>query len=41
MTEMYLGHAEPGMKREHVDHNWARPERALVEMSERLKDVLN
>jgi hypothetical protein len=39
-TEMYLAHAEPGMKRTYAQRDWARLERALVEMEAGLKDVM-
>ena len=39
-TEMYLAHAEPGMKRTYAERDWTRLERALVEMEARFKDVL-
>ena len=39
-TEMYLAHSEPGMKRHYAQRDWARLERALIEMWDRLKDVL-
>jgi hypothetical protein len=39
-TEMYLAHAEPGMKRTYAQRDWARLERALGEMETRPKDVL-
>jgi len=31
-TEMYLAHAEPGMKRAYAQRDWTRLERALVEL---------
>ena len=39
-TEMYLSHSEPGMKKHYAQRDWARLERALVEMEERLGGVL-
>ena len=39
-TEMYLSHAEPGMKRSYAERDWGRLERALAEMGSQLKDVL-
>jgi hypothetical protein len=39
-TEMYLSHSEPGMKRHYVHRDWARLERALGQLWERLSGVL-
>lgn len=39
-TEMYLAHAEPGMKRAYAQRNWSRLDRALKKMEKRLSDVL-
>lgn len=39
-TEMYLAHAEPGMKRHYAQRPWGRLEDALVEMEKRLRDVI-
>ena len=40
VTEMYLAHSEPGMKKHYAHRDWARLERAIWEMGERVKDVL-
>lgn len=40
VTEMYLSHAEPGMKRSYAERHWARLDLAIEEMEKRLKDVL-
>jgi integrase len=40
VTEMYLAHAEQGMKKHYAQRDWARLERALVEMEGRLGGVL-
>jgi hypothetical protein len=40
VTEMYLSHSEPCMKRHYAERDWARLERALLEMEKRLGDVL-
>jgi len=39
-TEMYLSHSEPGMKRHYAHRDWARLERALGQLWERLSGVL-
>jgi len=39
VTEMYLSHAEPGMKRSYAERDWARLDAAMMEMEKRLKDV--
>lgn len=39
-TEMYLSHSEPGMKRHYAWRDWARLERALRQLWERLSVVL-
>jgi excisionase family DNA binding protein len=39
-TEMYLGHVERGMKKHYAERDWARLERALMEMELRLSGVL-
>jgi hypothetical protein len=39
-TEMYLGHAENGMKRVYAQRDWGRLEKALLVVEERLKEVL-
>jgi hypothetical protein len=36
-TEMYLAHAEAGMKRTYAERDWGRLERALGEMETRLE----
>ena len=36
VTEMYLSHAEPGMKRAYAERDWARLARALERMERRL-----
>jgi len=36
VTEMYLSHVEPGMKRAYAQRDWGRLERALIEMEGRL-----
>jgi integrase len=40
VTEMYLAHAEPGMKRAYAQRDWGRLAQALEAMAERLKDAL-
>jgi integrase len=40
VTEMYLAHAEQGMKKHYAQRDWARLERALLEMEGRLGGVL-
>jgi len=36
VTEMYLSHAEPGMKRAYAERDWARLGRALTKMERQL-----
>jgi len=38
-TEMYLAHAEPGMKRTYAVRDWGRLGLALVEMETRLSGI--
>ena len=40
VTEMYLSHAEPGMKRAYAERDWARLARALGKMERHLGGVL-
>ena len=40
VTEMYLSHAEPGMKRAYAERDWARLDRAMKKMGKRLEDML-
>lgn len=40
VTEMYLAHVEPGMKRHYAQRDWGRLDRALVKMERRLRSVL-
>ena len=40
VTEMYLSHSEPGMKRHYAERDWGRLERALDEMQQRLREIL-
>ncbi len=40
-TEMYLSHAEPGMKRSYAERDWDRLGRALIEMERRVKSFIN
>ena len=39
-TELYLAHAEPGMKKHYAQRDWGRLEKALLEMEKRLKGII-
>jgi hypothetical protein len=39
-TEMYLAHAEPGIKRTYANRDWAGLERAMVGMEAGLRGAL-
>lgn len=41
VTEMYLSHSEPGMKRHYAERDWARLERALLEMEKRISGIIS